>query len=71
MSTGNWALFIFLLVVAILLLMDQGTFLFHLEYWDLMNESEKQDLVPELWEGHNVADYIDPEIMKVSSNLAF
>ncbi|XP_055520720.1 nucleolar GTP-binding protein 1 [Leucoraja erinacea] len=39
------------------------------KYWDLMNESEKQDLVPELWEGHNVADYIDPEIMKKLENL--
>nr|DBA25103.1 TPA: hypothetical protein GDO54_012673 [Pyxicephalus adspersus] len=34
------------------------------KYWDLMNPSEKQDRIPEIWEGHNVADYIDPEIMK-------
>ncbi|XP_067863932.1 nucleolar GTP-binding protein 1 [Heptranchias perlo] len=33
------------------------------KYWDLMNESEKQDRIPEIWEGHNVADYIDPDIM--------
>ncbi|XP_078285618.1 GTP-binding protein 4 [Rhinoraja longicauda] len=39
------------------------------KYWDLMNECEKHDLVPELWEGHNVADYIDPEIMKKLENL--
>lgn len=36
-----------------------------LEYWDLMNSSEKYDKIPEIWEGHNVADYIDPAIMKV------
>lgn len=36
-----------------------------LEYWDLMNEDEKYDKIPEVWEGHNIADYIDPDIMKV------
>lgn len=36
------------------------------EYWDLMNEDEKNDKIPEVWEGHNVADYIDPGIMRVS-----
>ncbi len=30
-----------------------------------MNPEEKQDKIPEVWEGHNIADYIDPEIMKV------
>lgn len=30
-----------------------------------MNSSEKHDKIPEIWEGHNVADYIDPDIMKV------
>uniref|UniRef100_G3PZX5 Nucleolar GTP-binding protein 1 n=1 Tax=Gasterosteus aculeatus TaxID=69293 RepID=G3PZX5_GASAC len=34
------------------------------KYWDLMNEEEKNDKIPEVWEGHNIADYIDPEIMK-------
>lgn len=24
---------------------------------------EKYDTIPEIWEGHNVADYVDPEIM--------
>uniref|UniRef100_A0A672NTH2 Nucleolar GTP-binding protein 1 n=1 Tax=Sinocyclocheilus grahami TaxID=75366 RepID=A0A672NTH2_SINGR len=33
------------------------------KYWDLMNPEEKQDKIPEVWEGHNIADYIDPEIM--------
>lgn len=30
-----------------------------------MNEDEKHDKIPEVWEGHNIADYIDPDIMKV------
>ncbi|XP_062338256.1 nucleolar GTP-binding protein 1 [Osmerus eperlanus] len=34
------------------------------KYWDLMNQDEKHDIIPEIWEGHNIADYIDPEIMK-------
>ncbi|XP_062386794.1 nucleolar GTP-binding protein 1 [Sardina pilchardus] len=34
------------------------------KYWDLMNAEEKQDKIPEIWEGHNIADYIDPDIMK-------
>ncbi|XP_026565906.1 nucleolar GTP-binding protein 1 isoform X1 [Pseudonaja textilis] len=33
------------------------------KYWDLMNPSEKYDVIPEIWEGHNIADYIDPDIM--------
>jgi hypothetical protein len=35
------------------------------ETWDLPNEEEKYDVLPEIWEGHNVADFIDPEIMEV------
>lgn len=30
-----------------------------------MPDEYKQDIIPELWEGHNIADYIDPEIFKV------
>lgn len=30
-----------------------------------MNSSEKYDKIPEIWEGHNIADYIDPDIMQV------
>lgn len=41
------------------------------EYWDLMNEDEKHDKLPEVWEGHNIADYIDPDIMKVSLFILF
>lgn len=25
----------------------------------------KYDTIPEIWEGHNIADYIDPDIFKV------
>ncbi|CAJ0936219.1 unnamed protein product, partial [Mesorhabditis belari] len=28
----------------------------------LKNPDEKYDIVPEIWEGHNLADFIDPEI---------
>lgn len=31
-----------------------------------MNEDEKHDKIPEMWQGHNIADYIDPDIMTVS-----
>lgn len=27
---------------------------------------QKFDIIPEFWEGHNVADYIDPEIFEVN-----
>ncbi|XP_047445356.1 nucleolar GTP-binding protein 1 [Mugil cephalus] len=39
------------------------------KYWDLMNEEEKHDKIPEVWEGHNIADYIDPDIMKKLEDL--
>uniref|UniRef100_A0A3B5MY16 Nucleolar GTP-binding protein 1 n=1 Tax=Xiphophorus couchianus TaxID=32473 RepID=A0A3B5MY16_9TELE len=39
------------------------------KYWDLMNEDEKNDKIPEVWEGHNVADYIDPDIMRKLEEL--
>lgn len=39
------------------------------KYWDLMNASEKYDKLPEIWEGHNIADYIDPLIMKKLEEL--
>lgn len=26
---------------------------------------QKYDIIPEIWEGHNIADYIDPEIFEV------
>lgn len=30
--------------------------------WVLRNDEEKTDIVPELWMGKNIADYVDPEI---------
>uniref|UniRef100_A0A8C8SD41 Nucleolar GTP-binding protein 1 n=1 Tax=Pelusios castaneus TaxID=367368 RepID=A0A8C8SD41_9SAUR len=39
------------------------------KYWDIMNSSEKYDKIPEIWEGHNIADYIDPEIMQKLEEL--
>jgi nucleolar GTP-binding protein len=31
--------------------------------WDLKRPEEKYDILPEIWNGHNVADFIDPDIM--------
>ncbi|XP_006874480.1 PREDICTED: nucleolar GTP-binding protein 1 isoform X1 [Chrysochloris asiatica] len=39
------------------------------KYWDLLNSSERYDKIPEIWEGHNVADYIDPDIMRKLQEL--
>nr|KAF6431313.1 GTP binding protein 4 [Rousettus aegyptiacus] len=39
------------------------------KYWDIMNLSEKHDKIPEIWEGHNVADYIDPDIMQKTKTM--
>jgi len=39
------------------------------EAWDLPKPEEKYDVIPEIWEGHNVADFIDPEIMEVRCSL--
>lgn len=50
--------------------MSASLFLLAVEYWDLMHSSEKYDKIPELWEGHNIADYIDPDIMKVCVRLS-
>lgn len=36
------------------------------ETWDLHNPEEKYDVIPEIWNGKNIADFIDPEIMRVS-----
>lgn len=34
------------------------------KHYDLVNPEEKYDVVPEIWSGHNIADFIDPEIMQ-------
>lgn len=30
-----------------------------------ISEEERYDIIPEFWEGHNIADYIDPDIFEV------
>ena len=35
----------------------------------LANDDEKYDVIPEHWNGHNIADYIDPDIMEKLSAL--
>lgn len=32
-------------------------------------EEERYDVIPEMWEGHNIADYIDPEIFDKLADL--
>jgi len=39
------------------------------ENWDLKNDEWKQDVIPEIWSGRNIADYIDPEIMEVGEYI--
>jgi len=41
------------------------------ETWDLKNPEEKYDVLPEIWNGHNVADFIDEDIMAVSDLSIF
>ena len=38
---------------------------FFTEHYDLKNVDEKYDIIPEIWEGKNIADFVDPEILKV------
>ena len=35
------------------------------QHWDLHNDEEKHDVLPEIYLGKNIADYIDPDILKV------
>ncbi|XP_005107816.1 nucleolar GTP-binding protein 1 [Aplysia californica] len=37
--------------------------------WLLANEEEKYDVLPEIWQGKNVADFIDPDILKKLEEL--
>ena len=39
------------------------------EHWDLAKGDEKHDILPEIYLGKNVADLIDPDIMKVRFQL--
>ncbi|XP_042912257.1 GTP-binding protein 4 [Parasteatoda tepidariorum] len=35
----------------------------------VIEDDQKYDIIPELWEGHNVADYIDPDIIEKLNKL--
>jgi len=37
--------------------------------YDLANPDQKYDVIPETWQGHNVADFIDPDIMEKLEKL--
>ncbi|XP_062511706.1 GTP-binding protein 4-like [Corticium candelabrum] len=39
------------------------------KYYLLTNEGEKYDAIPEMWEGKNISDFIDPEIMEKLEQL--
>ncbi|CAI2349941.1 unnamed protein product [Caenorhabditis sp. 36 PRJEB53466] len=39
------------------------------KHYLLKNPDEKYDVVPEIWEGHNLADFVDPEIQEKLENL--
>ena len=32
--------------------------------WDLKNPEEANDVIPEIWNGKNVADFVDPDILE-------
>nr|CAI5851567.1 unnamed protein product [Callosobruchus analis] len=40
----------------------------HKHYTDIPEE-ERYDIIPEIWEGHNIADYIDPDIFEKLAEL--
>merc|ERR1712002_1227244 len=37
--------------------------------WDLKNPEERYDVIPEIWNGHNIADFVDPEIFEKLEEL--
>lgn len=37
---------------------------------DLAVDEWKYDKIPELWDGHNVADFIDPDILLVGASIS-
>jgi len=39
------------------------------QHWDLQNDHEKHDILPEIYLGKNVADFIDPDIMQKLEEL--
>ena len=49
--------------------MGEDYFMDMRHHWDLRNKDEKHDIIPEIFLGKNVADFIDPDIMKVRFGL--
>ncbi|KAL7080612.1 hypothetical protein ACQ4LE_000629 [Meloidogyne hapla] len=39
------------------------------KYYLLKNDEEKYDKLPEIWEGHNIADFIDPQVLEKLKKL--
>merc|ERR1712142_522648 len=39
------------------------------ENWDLKNPEERYDAIPEIWNDHNIADFVDPEIFQKLEEL--
>ncbi|CAI4231907.1 unnamed protein product [Auanema sp. JU1783] len=39
------------------------------KHYMLKNDDEKYDIVPEIWEGHNIADFVDPNIQQKLADL--
>lgn len=39
------------------------------KHYDLPNPDDKYDDIPEIWEGHNIADFVDPDIMQKLEEL--
>ncbi|KHJ96299.1 GTP-binding domain protein, partial [Oesophagostomum dentatum] len=39
------------------------------KHYLLKNPEEKYDVIPEIWEGHNLADFVDPDIQKKLADL--
>lgn len=37
--------------------------------WDLKNPEEAADIIPEIWEGKNIADFVDPDILEKLQKL--
>lgn len=36
------------------------------EHYEEIPENERYDVIPEMWNGHNIADYVDSDIAAVS-----
>ena len=37
--------------------------------YDLANPDEKYDVIPEIWNGHNIADFVDSDILQKLEKL--